>query len=144
MLDIEPSDSYPRHMHTYSHQNKIPQNVRGRKKETGWLCGKGGTKWHPPFVSGKEKEVHVADQAKQMGTCWPSGVDLRLTADKAGGFWCLFSCWFSFPRGLGPDRVVPTSPHRSRLNVSQQLPDLRQKTGWTIKKITKVEEGLLL
>lgn len=79
-----------------------------------------------------------------METCWTSGADLLLTEDKAGRFWCLFLCWFSFPRGLDPGRVVPSAAHRSQMTASKQLSDLRPKPSWKFKKVTKVDKGLLL
>lgn len=101
MLDIEllePYSSIPSHSTLHSSRTtRDPKLPTCPGKKTQWLAMAGKAKWWlAPLSQGREKGVHAATQAKQMGTCWTSGVDLLLTPDEAGGFWCPFSCWFSF------------------------------------------------
>lgn len=60
----------------------------------------------------REGESPHSSLGKTDGNLLNFGIGLPLTVDETGGFWCPFSCWFSFSQGLGPGRVVPVAPHR--------------------------------
>lgn len=52
-----------------------------------------------PFCHREGEEQELTELLRMDGNL--SGVDFFLTAGKAGGFWCPFSCWFSFSKDLG-------------------------------------------
>lgn len=140
MLDTELSEPYPPH----TQQNKKTNSKCQRKKWTGWLHGKGGTKWHLAFVSWKRNTFmqHLSQnrwEPVELLVSVPSSQQMKLV-DQAGGFWCLFSCWCMFAQGFGLAGVASTASLSDYLISNQnQAETAQEKT-----KKYRPAEGLLL
>lgn len=81
------------------------------------------------FCLREEEKVHAAAWAKQVGTCWISGIDSLLAANEAGGSWCPFSCWLIFARDFGLAGVAPAASLSDYLISDQnQAETVQEKT----------------
>lgn len=126
----------PTYTHPTTHsRTKTPKMPEEENMLAGCMAGK--EKWWLALSQGREKGVHTAAQAKQMGTCWTSGVVLLLTVDEDDGFWCPFSCWFSFFQGLRLARAAPASLLQVPVYCLNDCLILDQKLSWTVQDKAK-------